>query len=225
MKVYFDHITGFGKIKHIDFIMSEPYGILGVNEAPEDAIKEGWVPWSDGRWYNIRSVRINLQEYQPSKTTKKLAKRVIVENGNIEANLEEYKLLYSKYCEYHKFQRHIKFDDFKQCSVIEYWDGDLIGISLYRVFGKQFIAYEFIWDYADPKLSLGTIAQMVECETAKLLGCEYVYLLGGYEQCCLYKSNYRGFEFWTGQEWSTDVDLYRRLIERDELIKIENYDV
>jgi len=41
MKVYFDHITGFGKIKHIDFIMSEPYGILGVNEAPEDAIKEG----------------------------------------------------------------------------------------------------------------------------------------------------------------------------------------
>lgn len=225
MKVFFDHIAGFGKIKNIDFIMSEPYGILEPNESEEDAILEGWVPWSDGKWYNIRNVRINLQEYQPSKTTKKLAKRVIVQNGNIDANLEEYKLLYSKYCQYHSFKRVIEFDDFKECSVIEYWDETLIGISLYRVFNKQFIAYEFIWDYSNPKLSLGTVAQMIECETAKLLGCEYVYLLGGYEQCCLYKSNYRGFEFWTGQEWSTDVDLYKKLVERDELIKIENYDL
>lgn len=225
MKVYFDHVTGFGKIKHIDFIMSEPYGILEPNESEEDAIKEGWVPWSDGRWYNIRSVRINLEKYRPSKTTKKLSKRITLENGNIEANLEEYKILYNKYCEYHKFQRHIKFDDFKECSVIEYWTGELIGITLYKIFNKQFIAYEFIWDYADPKLSLGTIAQMMECETAKLLNCEYVYLLGGYEQCCKYKANYPGFEFWTGAEWSTDIELYTSLVDRDERIKIENYDV
>lgn len=224
MKVFFDHITGFGKIKHMDFIMSEPYGILEANESEEDAILQGWVPWSDGRWYNIRNVRINLQEYKPSKTTKKLAKRVIVKAGNIEANLEKYRLLYSKYCEYHKFQRIIEFDDFKECSVIEYWDGDLIGISLYQVFGKQLIVYEFIWNYHDPKLSLGTIAQMTECETAKVLNCEYVYLLGGYELCCLYKSNFKGFEFWTGNEWSKNVELYKQLIERDELIKIENYD-
>ena len=38
MKVYFNHISGFGKIKHIDFIMSEPYGILNPNESEEDAI-------------------------------------------------------------------------------------------------------------------------------------------------------------------------------------------
>ena len=225
MKVYFNHISGFGKIKHIDFIMSEPYGILNPNESEEDAIKEGWIPWIDGRWYNIRGVRINLQDYKPSKTTKKLFKKVVVDTGNMEVNIDEYKELYSKYCEYHKFQRHIDFDGFKKCSVIEYHTDSLVGISLYRVFNKQFITYEFIWDYADPKLSLGNIAQMVECETAKILECNYVYLLGGYEPCCLYKSTFKGFEFWTGKEWSKDIDLYKQLVERDDKIKIINYDL
>jgi len=225
MKVFFDHISGFGKIKHIDFVMPEPYGILEPNESEEDAILEGWIPWSNNRWYNIRNVRIDVQKYKPSKTTKKLFKKVIVETGNMEVNLEEYKVLYSKYCGYHGFQRTIEFDEFKDCSVIEYHTDKLIGISVYRVFGKQMITYEFIWDYVDPKLSLGNIAQMVECETAKILECDYVYLLGGYELCCLYKSTFKGFEFWTGQEWSKDIDLYKRLLERDELIKIDNYDL
>jgi arginyl-tRNA--protein-N-Asp/Glu arginylyltransferase len=82
------------------------------------------------------------------------------------------------------------------------------------------VAYQFIWDYQDPKLSLGTVAQYYECETAKLLNCEYVYLLGGYELCCLYKSKYPGFEFWTGAEWSKDIELYTELVTRDEKIII-----
>lgn len=224
MKVYFDHVTGFGKVSDLEVIVNCAYGILEPNESDIDALKQGWIPW-EGKWYNERSTRINLSEYSPSKTTKKLAKNIIVELGSLDASLEKYEELYDKYCKYHGFKRDIKLESFKDCSVIEYHTDELIGISLYKQFDTQFVAYQFIWNYADPRLSLGTIAQMVECETAKLLSCEYVYLLGGYEQCCLYKSNYRGFEFWTGQEWSTDVDLYRRLIERDELIKIENYDV
>ena len=224
MKIFFDHISGFGKIKHMDFIFSNPYGVLDVNESEEDVIKEGWILWED-YWYNLRSVRLDLNEYKPAKTTRKLSKHVTVEHGNVLANLEQYEDLYAKYCTYHGFKRDINLASFKDCKVIEYHTDSLVGISLYRVFNKQFVAYEFIWDYKDPKLSLGTVAQMMECKTAKLLGCEYVYLLGGYEQCCLYKSNYRGFEFWTGKEWSTDVDLYKKLVERDELIKIENYDI
>jgi arginyl-tRNA--protein-N-Asp/Glu arginylyltransferase len=224
MKVYFDHITGFGKIKHMDFIFSNPYGVLEPNESEEDVIKEGWILWED-YWYNLRSVRLDLNEYKPAKTTKKLSKYVTIEHGDVLANLEQYEELYDKYCKYHGFKRDINLASFKDCNVIEYHTDLLIGISLYRVFNKQFVAYEFIWDYKDPKLSLGTIAQMMECETAKLLNCEYVYLLGGYEKCCEYKANYSGFEFWTGKEWSTDVELYKTLVARDENINITGYDV
>jgi hypothetical protein len=52
-------------------------------------------------------------------------------------------------------------------------------------------------------------------------------LLGGYEKCCAYKSQYQGFEFWTGTEWSNDTELYKKLVERDEriVIKIEDEDI
>jgi arginyl-tRNA--protein-N-Asp/Glu arginylyltransferase len=220
VKVYFDHINGFGKVSDLEVIVNCAYGILDPNESSTDALKQGWIPW-EGKWYNERSTRINLNEYSPSKTTKKLSKRVIVQAGNVAAEREKYSKLYEKYCDYHGFKRDISLSSFEDCSVIEYWDGELIGVSLYKTFNDQFVAYQFIWDYANPKLSLGTVAQMYECETARILGCEYVYLLGGYEQCCLYKSNYSGFEFWTGTEWSTDIALYKTLVERDEKIKME----
>ena len=224
MKVYFDHVSGFGKVSDLEVIVNCAYGTLEPNESTTDALHQGWIPW-EGKWYNERSTRINLSEYSPSKTTKKLSKKIIVESGRIDGSLEQYTELYDKYCNYHGFKRDIKLESFKDCSVIEYHTDSLVGISLYKQFDTEFVAYQFIWDYADPKLSLGTVAQMIECETAKILGCEYVYLLGGYELCCLYKSNYKGFEFWTGSEWSKDLELYSKLVERDEKIKIINYDV
>jgi hypothetical protein len=57
---------------------------------------------------------------------------------------------------------------------------------------------------------------MYECEVAKMLGCTHVYILGGYEKCCLYKSDFYGFEWWTGLEWTTDKQLYKNLCERDD---------
>jgi arginyl-tRNA--protein-N-Asp/Glu arginylyltransferase len=224
MKIYFDHISGFGKVSDLEVIVSCPYGILSPDESPVDALKEGWIPWQN-KWYNERSTRINLAKYKPTKTTKKLAKRITVQAGSVIGGIEKYTELYEKYCQHHGFKRDIKLESFKDCSVIEYYTDKLIGISLYKQFDTQFVAYQFIWDYADPKLSLGTVAQMIECETAKLLNCEYVYLLGGYEQCCKYKANYTGFEFWTGTQWCTDTELYNKLVDRDEKIKITNYDV
>ncbi len=224
MKVYFDHINGFGKVSDLEVIVNKAYGILETNESCIDALKEGWIPW-EGKWYNERSTRLDLSIYNPSKTTKKLSKKVTIAIGDVLAKQELYEELHIKYCNYHGFKRDIKLESFKECQVIEYWTDTLIGISLYRQFETQFVAYQFIWDYADPKLSLGTVAQYYECETARVLGCEYVYLLGGYEKCCEYKANYAGFEFWTGNEWSKDLELYKELVARDEKIKITGYDV
>jgi arginyl-tRNA--protein-N-Asp/Glu arginylyltransferase len=221
MKVYFDHVHGFGKVSDLEVIVNCAYGELDHGESYTDVLKEGWIPW-EGKWYNERSVRIDLNEYVPTKTTKKLSKKIVVQVGDV---LGQYTELYEKYCQYHNFKRDIKLESFKDCSVIEYYTDKLVGVSIYKKFDDQFVAYQFIWDYEDPKLSLGTVAQMIECETAKTMGCEYVYLLGGYELCCLYKSNYKGFEFWTGKEWSKDIVLYKQLVERDEKIKIMNYDV
>jgi hypothetical protein len=77
MKIYFDHINGFGKISDLEIIVNGAYGILEPNDSCVVALKEGWIPW-ENKWYNERSTRLNLNIYQPTKTTKKLSNKLTI---------------------------------------------------------------------------------------------------------------------------------------------------
>lgn len=224
MKISFDHIAGFGKVSDQDFIYSQPHGVLEPGETPEEALEQGWIPWG-GYWYNIRSVRIDLKEYRPSKTTAKLARQI---DFSVHPFSDQfiYRDLYEKYCRHHGFERTITWDEFFTHQVINYYQQQkLIAYSTIEQYDNALVATQFVWDYADPKLSMGKVAQLYECEVAKMLGCTHVYILGGYEQCCLYKSDFHGFEWWTGKAWSRDKDLYQQLCLRDEKAIVSYDDV
>lgn len=215
MKVHFNHIQGFGKVSDQDFIYSEPHGVLEEGESPDQALAEGWIPW-DGAWYNIRSVRIELAKYKPHETTRKQARRIDFMFREF-TDQSIYRELYQRYLDHHGFKRTITWEQLFTGSVIEYREsGQLIGYSTVDQYGKAMVATQFVWDYADPKLSLGKVAQMYECEVAKMIGCTHVYILGGYEKCCLYKGDFYGMQWWTGNEWSEDKALYQALCARDE---------
>ena len=92
-----------------------------------------------------------------------------------------------------------------------------------KEFKDSFVSSQFITDYSCGNLSLGRISQHYECMCAINQNKKYVYILGGYERECIYKSSFRGAEWWTGQEWSTDTALYNELCERDSKIRVENY--
>ena len=59
----------------------------------------------------------------------------------------------------------------------------------------------------------------MEIEWASENYVRYFYMGSGYEQSSEYKANYRGFEWWTGTEWSTNKKQYRRLCKRDSSIE------
>jgi arginyl-tRNA--protein-N-Asp/Glu arginylyltransferase len=222
MRVVFDHINGFGKVSDQDFIYSQPHGVLEDGENPSDALDKGWIPW-EGLWYNLRSVRINLNEYKPHETTRKKARLVDFMYKEFE-DKPIYRELYEKYLTHHGFLRTITWEQLFTGYIIEYsYKGEIVGFSSIERYDDALVATQFVWDYAEPSLSLGKVAQMYECETAKILECKYVYILGGYEKCCLYKSDYYGFEWWTGGEWSDDKELYKKLCLRDEDAKV-NYE-
>lgn len=215
MKVVFDHINGFGKVSDQDFIYSQPHGVLEEGENEVEAFEKGWILW-DGDWYNLRSVRIDLSDYKPHETTKRLSRHVDFMYEKFE-DKPIYRELYEKYCNHHGFQRTITWEQLFTGSIISYkYDGKIIGYSAVERYDTVFLATQFVWDYETPKLSLGKVAQMYECEVAKMLDCTHVYILGGYEKCCLYKSDFYGFEWWTGLEWSRDKELYKTLCERDD---------
>jgi len=215
MRVVFNHIDGFGKVSDQDFIYSQPYGVLEEGESPSKALATGWIPW-ENVWYNLRSVRIDLTAYKPHETTRKQARLVDFMYQEFE-DKPVYRDLYEKYLVHHGFQRTITWEQLFTGNMIEYRHmGEIIGYSCVEQYDDALVATQFVWDYANPKLSLGKVAQMYECEVAKMLGCKHVYILGGYEKCCLYKGDFYGMEWWTGTEWSRDKDLYQKLCLRDE---------
>ena len=79
---------------------------------------------------------------------------------------------------------------------------------------------QFCWDYHKPKIFLGKYSCIKEIEMCIDAGLEYVYLGGGYENMCVYKSMYQGFEWWTGSEWSKDKEAYKILCNSDTNTKI-----
>lgn len=227
IKVVFDHIEGFGKITDMDFIYSDPKGIaLGKDYV--DYLESGWIEWG-AYWYNLRSVRLDLRKYEASKTTRKLAKNIKCNTHRLTSEIiEQLEPVYSQYIERHKFQREINLKDFLDTDdffvLLYYKEEELIGALIHKVYEQgektAFVSYQFLWDYNEPKLSLGNISQMYESELAKLLDCDYLYILGGYEESCIYKSHFKGFEWWTGKQWSKDTTLYSNLCKRDNNVHI-----
>ena len=84
---------------------------------------------------------------------------------------------------------------------------------------KSVFSTQFAWDYEEPKLYLGKYANLAEIDYCVENGKTHMYIGAGYEKACIYKSDYKGFEFWNGEFWSTDVDQYKFLCERDSKIK------
>jgi hypothetical protein len=68
-------------------------------------------------------------------------------------------------------------------------------------------------------IPISNITLDMEIEWAYNSHVRYFYMGSGYELSSEYKANYRGFEWWTGAEWSTNKKHYRRLCKRDSRIE------
>ena len=81
---------------------------------------------------------------------------------------------YYKYCNHHKFNSVMPLFDieFEENTIIGYYDGDvLVAFSMICEFDNENAeAYQFAWDYANPKLHLGIKSLRNECAIYKELG-------------------------------------------------------
>jgi len=208
VKIVFNHVEGFGKIKSQDLIYTPVIGYLEPTDDAENLLDNGWLPWED-YWFQARSVRCSLLSFHVSKTTKKLAKRITYKVGSISlSDMNEIGSIYSNkknILSSHVFNN----KDISKNAIQYFYEDKLIG----------FVCY---WDYAKPSLSLGNISTYIESIVALENNCKHYYIMGGYEECCLYKKELKGFEWWTGSNWSNDKDLYKSLCIRDSKIEILN---
>ena len=112
----------------------------------------------------------------------------------VESDKNQLRRIYKKYCEHKRFSSVEPLFDFDidYSDIIGYYDNNsLVAFSLVqRVDNHSVRGIQFAWDYANPKLRLGWIANYHECAYYKQLGFEYYYL-GEHDS---YKSKLDGYE-------------------------------
>ena len=221
MKIIFDHINGFGKISNEDFIHTPVIGYSEINDDFDELLENGWLPWND-YWFQARSVRYNLLKLDFHKKTKKISKKIEYQLGKLQKKdvqrISEAYQLKKGFISNHVFDNELMLEN----SIQYFYESELIGFVCYKLFKRSFVGVQFAWDYKKQNLSLGNVSTLIETTLAKKSGCIYYYMMGGYEECCIYKSELNGFEWWTGKEWSKDKELYQKLCKRDSLIEIKN---
>ena len=241
MELLFDH--SLGKQEQQDLVICRPMAVVEHDEE-EEALDHGWLaldhPVVDREvFYQSRSTRINLDLYRPRYKRHEY-------NGQdigikiIDAS-EMVKLLglphiYRQYMERKNFG--VDYDPFThyhprdQFMIFYLGTADnIVGFTKQKKYRYPDENYSTIDSYDSKDLAgiesvihantipISDITLDLEIDWAQNNYVAYFYMGSGYETSSEYKANYRGFEWWTGTEWSTNKKQYRRLCRRDSKIE------
>ena len=230
MQIYFDNI--FGHQTHGDLLFSVVSAEFNKNEY-NYAFENGWSPigiWynrkNDIVWYQSRQTRIDLFKHTRGRKSKELFKKtnVLWEVYNSHKYDDEIYNLYLDYCSYKNFTDIATFDEIDtifnypvdQRFIKFYYNNEIIAITKISVWQNSVYSEFFWWNYENPELSVGRLSSEIEINIAKQTGNRYLYTGLGYHKHGIYKSLKKGFEWWTGREWSKDLTLYKNLCYKDD---------
>lgn len=178
----------------------------------KEALENGWLIWND-RWYNCRSVRLRLEEFVPVKTPSSIT-------AGFTTDLDEVAKIYREFLDYKGYTE--EFDLFLEQHRAEWLllkDDDIpIAFTKFKKYVGGIESEFTSWNYHNPKLSIGKVIVNFEVEYAKKLEYEHLYIGQGYEKGSVYKNKFAGFEWWDGNEWTTDQERFKFLCERDSTI-------
>jgi arginyl-tRNA--protein-N-Asp/Glu arginylyltransferase len=97
-----------------------------------------------------------------------------------------------------------------------YYDNtNLIAWSKIYQYNGALESVYFSWDSDNMSLNLGINSLYHEIAWAKSLGYDFLYIGPGYEICSKYKAQVDGFEFWDGMCWSTNINQYLELCDKE----------
>ena len=237
MQLIFDH--AFGKQEQQDLVVTPIMAMVDEDEEAE-VIDRGWLALDEpvqGRevFYQSRSTRIDMDRYRPrykSHTYKGQQIGLKVIDASEMVKLLSLPSIYRQYmkeknfgADYDPFRHYHKRDQFM---VFYLGTADnIVGFTKQKRYRYQEDNYSTIDNYDSQDLAglesvihantipITDITLDMEIEWAQNHFVRYLYMGSGYEASSEYKANYRGFEWWTGTEWSRDKRQYKRLCRRD----------
>lgn len=221
MQIIFSH--EFGTHSKSQVIYSNPELINVSVEEHNQCLVNGWLATAvngQAKWYQSRSTRCLLSA----------TNYALLENYEIVANpnYEQLDKLYDDFCNHRHYTKYFEVNQYLDWDIIMgyYADSQLTAYTKLRRYSSSSIESTlFVWDYKDPQSHLGLRSLEHECAWAESQGYQYLYLGPGYEKNSIYKASIPGFEWWTGSQWSSDLDHYIWLCRRDSQISANNQQV
>ena len=240
MELIFDHTLG--KQENQDLVICKPLAFIDMAEEME-ALDTGWLALdhpvlNKEVFYQSRSTRINLQKYKPRYKShqwknedigvKIIDASELVQLLGLQHIYKQYmkrkgfKMDYNPFAHYHRRDQFMLFYTGKP--------NNIIGFTKQKKYAYH-EDYPTIDDIGPSDLA--GLESVIHANTVPIshitLDLEIIwaqdnmignyYLGSGYEKSSEYKANYKGFEWWTGSEWSKNKRLYRRLCRRDSTIE------
>jgi len=193
-------------------------------------------------WYQCRSVRIDSEAYRPRFDKHEYQGEPITMRQVMPKSVQDLKLLplkkiYDAYIRRKGFRD--MYDPFQylgpRCSFLLFEiSGDVVGFTKIRnYYWQEDVDYTQMtlpldgpdWEPMTvagietvthaSTVPISQITADMEIQWAIKHGACYVYLGAGYERGSEYKASFRGFEWWTGEQWSTAKKTYKKLCKRD----------
>ena len=217
MKIWYEHL--FGKLDKQDVQVVKVWATPETHEY-EDALAQGFVQL-DYAWQQLRTVRISIPKFLTKAKKPKTDPDIFAEKitgTEAKAIMPQLELVYDAYIKHHGYTllepnplTEIGYTDVVWLYKLK---GDLIGFSIWSIYGRSLDNWQMAWNYADFKLQLGKYSLWHEIHEASK-DHDWFYLGASYDKSCRWKSSIPGFEWWTGAVWSKDKDAYNDAIQKD----------
>jgi hypothetical protein len=181
-----------------------------------EAIEHGWAI-NDEKWYNCRSTRISLDSYDKPK---KVSGYTFTYHKDLTAEeLEQVDEAYQAFLDYKGFKKIYNLQPQNPRTSWLLCKSDKVhAFTMFTEYDGALESNLTAWDYSEMKKSIGRHIIGYEVEIARQMGLDHLYIGPGYGKSAIYKAYLRGFQWWTGMEWSDDIDKYTSLCERDDTV-------
>jgi len=213
-----------------------PYAIWAVpeeDESPSDIFDAGFLPSSRqlDRFYLCRQIRVDLAKFKPSSENRRIVRKgrgisvELVPRDKFDYTPEQ-RQLFKTYADI-KFGKDVmtfeRLDGLFSSPIISHLlvftdteTGKEVGVATLYLEGKALGFYYYAFydlNYYARNLGMFMMTSAVELFAGR--GVKHLYLGTCYSQTALYKTQFRGAEFFNGFRWSADLDELKFIIRRD----------
>jgi len=204
--IFTNHV---GKVENSSINLCEVQAVDVGDDEHQIAMEQGFYSHYTNniiKWRQARLVRIDLSKFNKDD----------IPDFNFELhqpdNLARYQELYNIYMDQRGYYRHPGDDCFSEHDlVIDYMDKRdiIVGYSKLVIINKVVDLKLFCVE--DNKLDITSQHTLnFELQLFKTKGFNYAYLGPSYQQSSIFKSTIPGFEWWTGDIWSTEVGQFHK---------------